>query len=348
MIICMIIASACFIVFAFLFLTAGEQNVRDMLVCCGETEMENIKKGQIELSLLVENMKHTKDMDNKQKIKQGKQIKKKIVESKKRLEAMKQGKIGILDLIPLAGYRFKDLYKLDASNDTVKKLNAKCCQFKEKKEALNYANYLLASLIGNILLGVCVGFAAMGIAFARNLGTRSIIVGVVGFGIFAILGYIPYDNVDAVVRQRKDEIETQFPQVISKMTLLVVAGMDITKAWNLTSGSGTGVLYEEMKRVIIDLDHNVSAKDAYSKFITRCNNNYTTKLATAIIQNNTKGNSEIVNLFRTLNSESWMEHKHNARRKGEQIQSKLLIPTLLMFLGIIVLIIVPIISGFNF
>ena len=348
MIICMIIASACFIVFAFLFLTADKNIVLTMLNCCRETEVENIKKGQIELNLLVENMKRTKDMDNKQKIKQGKKIKKQMEESKKRLETISKGKIGVLDLIPIAGYRFMQLQNWDASNDNVKKLNAKCRQFKEKKEAMNYTYYLLASLFGNLLLGVCVGFAALGIALAMNLGTRSIVVGIVGFGIFAIIGYLPYDNINVVIRQREEEIENQFPQVVSKLTLLTVAGMEVTQAWQLTSNSDTGVLYEEMKRVLIDLEHNVSVQDAYSKFITRCNNIYATKLATAIIQNFTKGNSEIVSLFKTLNSESWMEHKHNARRKGEQIQSKLLVPTLLMFLGIIVLIIVPIISGFNF
>lgn len=348
MIICMIIASACFIVFAFLFLTADKNIVLTMLNCCRETEVENIKKGQIELNLLVENMKRTKDMDNKQKIKQGKKIKKQMEESKKRLETISKGKIGVLDLIPIAGYRFMQLQNWDASNDNVKKLNAKCRQFKEKKEAMNYTYYLLASLFGNLLLGVCVGFAALGIALAMNLGTRSIVVGIVGFGIFAIIGYLPYDNINVVIRQREEEIENQFPQVVSKLTLLTVAGMEVTQAWQLTSNSDTGVLYEEMKRVLIDLEHNVSVQDAYSKFITRCNNSYATKLATAIIQNFTKGNSEIVSLFKTLNSESWMEHKHNARRKGEQIQSKLLVPTLLMFLGIIVLIIVPIISGFNF
>lgn len=348
MIICMIIASVCFIVFAFLFLTADKNIVLTMLNCCRETEVENIKKGQIELNLLVENMKRTKDMDNKQKIKQGKKIKKQMEESKKRLETISKGKIGVLDLIPIAGYRFMQLQNWDASNDNVKKLNAKCRQFKEKKEAMNYTYYLLASLFGNLLLGVCVGFAALGIALAMNLGTRSIVVGIVGFGIFAIIGYLPYDNINVVIRQREEEIENQFPQVVSKLTLLTVAGMEVTQAWQLTSNSGTGVLYEEMKRVLIDLEHNVSVQDAYSKFITRCNNSYATKLATAIIQNFTKGNSEIVSLFKTLNSESWMEHKHNARRKGEQIQSKLLVPTLLMFIGIIVLIIVPIISGFNF
>lgn len=348
MIICMIIASVCFAVFAFLFLTADKNIVKSMLNCCYETEVENIKKGQLEMSLLMEDMKRTRDLKNPAKIKRGKKIKAQVEESKKRLESIGKGKINVLDLIPIAGYRFIQLQRWDSSNDYVKKLNSQCRQFKEKKEAMNYTYYLLASLIGYLLLGVCTGFAATTIAMAMNLGTRSIVIGVVAFVIFAIIGYIPYDNVSTVIQKRQEEIENQFPQVVSKLTLLTVAGMEVTQAWQLTSNSGTGVLYEEMKRVLIELEHNVSVQEAYSKFITRCNNSYTTKLATAIIQNFTKGNSEIVSLFRTLNSESWMEHKHNARRKGEQIQSKLMMPTLLMFLGIIILIIVPIISGFNF
>lgn len=136
--------------------------------------------------------------------------------------------------------------------------------------------------------------------------------------------------------------------MVSKLTLLTVAGMEVNQAWKLTGGSGVGVLYQEMERVLVELDNNVPPAEAYGKFITRCNNPYTTKLATAIIQNASKGNAEIVSLFRRLNSESWLEHKHSARRRGEQISSKLLVPTLLMFVGIIILVIVPVMTGFSF
>ena len=80
----------------------------------------------------------------------------------------------------------------------------------------------------------------------------------------------------------------------------------------------------------------------------RCNNKYTTKLATAIIQNLSKGNSEIVSFFRQLNEESWSEHRHGSRRMSEKIQSKLFVPTMLMFAGILILVIVPVLSGFKF
>lgn len=258
------------------------------------------------------------------------------------------GKLNVLDTVPLAGYRLIQVLTWDATNDLVKKLNQKCMQFKEKKEAIHYTYYLLATLIGNIILGMAGLFAGIAIGLAMNMGMRSFLIGIVIFVIFGLLGYIPYDSVNAVVSKRQEDIEREFPQVISKMTLLTVAGMEVSQAWRLASASGEGTLYKEMKRVLVDFDNNVSPVEAYSKFISRCSNTYTTKLATAIIQNISKGNSEIVTLFRQLNDESWLEHKHNARRMGEKIQSKLLLPTMLMFGGIIILIIVPVMSGFNF
>ena len=347
MFICMILASALFVIFAILFLTAGDSLAKALIVCNVEIQTETIKKTQIEMNLLAEQMKKSGQQDKK-KLKQGKVLKKKQDEARKQLEILKKGKISVLDIIPLAGYRMIQILDWDGTSDVVKKLNQKCIQFKEKKEAINYTYYLLASLMGNLLLGAVMLFLGMGFGFAMQMGTRSIIIGVACFAVFALIGYLPYDSVSQIVTKRQEDISRQFPQVMSKLTLLTVAGMEVSQAWKLASVSGTGTLYEEMNRVLLDFDNNVSPVEAYSRFITKCNNLYTTKLATAIIQNTSKGNSEIVSLFRQLNDESWLEHKHDVRRMGEKIQSKLLLPTMLMFAGIIILIIVPVMSGFNF
>lgn len=348
MIICMILASVFFMIFAFLFLTADDAIIRALLVCCMETQNETIKKTQIEMKLLVQEMKRSGILDDERKIKKGKVLKKKLSEAQKQLERLQKGKISILDIIPAAGYRLIQLMGWDSTNDIVKKLNQQCMQFKEKKEAINYTYYLLGSLFGNLLLGCVAFFTGIGLGLGMRMGTRSLVLGGGAFIIFGLLGYLPYDSVNVIIRKREEDVERQFPQIMSKLTLLIVAGMEVSQAWKLTSASGTGTLYEEMNRVLIDFDNNVSPTEAYSKFIVRCNNRYATKLATAIIQNISKGNSEIVKLFRELNDESWMEHKHNARKMGEKIQSKLFLPTMLMFGGIIILIIVPVMSGFNF
>lgn len=347
MVICMLLASILFLAFVYLFLSADNQIVMALMVSCKENQEEIIKNGQIELKLLAEHMQRTQTLDDKKKLKKGKKLKKQIDEAKKQLELLENKKLNVLDLLPVAGYRLIQILGWDYTNDIVKSLNNKCVQFKEKKEAMNYTYYILGTLLGNMVLGGVTFFALLGVTLGMNMGTRSLVVAVAGLAFFALMGYLPYDNVNVKVQKRREEIERQFPQVVSKMALLTVAGMEVNQAWKLTGKSGSGTLYEEMSRVLIDFENNVSPTEAYSKFIVRCNNRYTTKLATAIIQNLSKGNSEIVKLFRTLNDESWMEHKHNARRMGEAIQSKLMVPTMLMFGGIIILVIVPVMSGFG-
>ena len=54
MIFCMIIASALFIGFVFLFMTASDDMIDAMLICCKEIEIENqknLQKNQIKLLL---------------------------------------------------------------------------------------------------------------------------------------------------------------------------------------------------------------------------------------------------------------------------------------------------------
>lgn len=347
MIICMAFATIGVAFFSYLILTGDNSLLKALSQCNVETYTETIQTTQTEMARLAAQIQKNKAEPDKRKIKQGKKLKKSQEEAQKILNNLGKGKISILDMIPLAGYRLIQILGWDGTNDYVKKLYQKCTQFKEKREAMNYTYYLLASLFGNVILGITGFFAGTAIGFARDMGKNSFVIGVVLLVLFALLGYLPYDSVSQTVQRRQSEIEIEFPQIMSKLALLTVAGMEVSQAWKLASTSGEGTLYDEMNRVLVDLENNVPPTEAYSKFITRCDNTYTTKLATAIIQNLSKGNTEIVTLFRQLNDESWLEHKHNARRMGEKIQSKLLVPTMLMFGGIIILVIVPVMSGFN-
>lgn len=348
MIICMILATLTATLFVYLFVSAGD-NLQDVILStCKENEQENVKRMNNEIMQIVKTVKRTGDIHNKKTVRKAQKIKKKLEEAEKHLKSLNSNKLDLLELIPLAGYRMIQLLSWDSTNNTIKSMYIKCQQFKEKKEAMNSTYYTLGTLIGFTVLGVFSFFVLLGLCLAMKMGTRSILVASIALIICMILGYLPYDAVNNTVKIRKEEIEWEFPRAVSQLALLTVAGMEVNQAWILAAGGGQGTLYDEMQRVVVDLDNNVLSVEAYSKFITRCNNKYTTKLATAILQNISKGNAEIVKLLRELNDESWLEHKHNARRMGEKIQSKLLVPTLLMFVGIIILIIIPVLSGFNF
>ena len=348
----MILGTITFVMFLYLFMSADGDIVDRMLESCVETQSEEIKTVRMDMERLAEKAKKAGGVDNKatgKKIKkEAKKLKARYTSAQKLLETYQNGKISGLDMIPIAGYRIMQILKWDTTNRTVKNLYKKCCCFQEKKEAMHRTYYLLGALFGYMLIGVGAFFVLLAIVFSLDMGSRGAFVAVGALVVFGVIGYVPYDRVSSTVLKRAEEIGGAFPQVVSKLALLTVAGMEVNQAWKITSSSGEGTLYNEMNRVLIDLHNNVSPVEAYSKFIQRCDNKYTTKLGTSIIQNTAKGNAEIVRLFKALNDESWMEHKHSARRMGEKIQSKLMIPTILMFIGILILVVIPVMSGFGF
>ena len=61
-----------------------------------------------------------------------------------------------------------------------------------------------------------------------------------------------------------------------------------------------------------------------------------------MIQNMKKGPAEIAYFLKDMSDEMWEEKKHLVKRKGEAANSKLLIPTAMIFIGILVMIMVPV------
>jgi tight adherence protein C len=156
-----------------------------------------------------------------------------------------------------------------------------------------------------------------------------------------------YDELSDLVNKRRRAISRQFPNVVSKLALLVTSGMIMDKAWNVTANSQESELYQEMRKTAQELNNLVSPEMAYSSFINRCNTKETAKLASAILQNLSKGNAEIGRLLKDMAREAWQERRHTAKRDAEKANSKLMIPTMLLFLAILVMLMVPVAMNFS-
>ena len=347
MIVVLLIGTIILAFFIICFIAADDKS-KQMIIDCHIMDLEDDAAEQEQkMRILLDQMQRHDEMEDKEKIREGKKLKKKYDSDMKALEDLKDGKINAFDIIPAAGYGLFEKMQLDAKNRLILNLIKQCSKFRERTIAIKYAYYVAASMVGYFALGVACACAALALVYSLELKTNPLIIAVAILGIFGLLGYIPYDNVSNTVKKRQEDIERNFPQVISKLTLLTEAGLELNRAWLLTSDSGDGILYMEMNRVNIDLRNNVSPEEAYTKFIERCANSYTSKLASLIIQNMFKGNSEIVNQLSRLNTECWEEFRNNTQRMGEKVQSKLFVPTLIMFAAIIILIIVPVLSAFG-
>ena len=352
--VCLIIATVLLAVYVYLILTSPERLGKEMLVCLYKHQVDSIKNNQLELETIhqkikavQENISTMQHEPDPRLIKRKKVLLKKIDASKKMLDSYKKNGLGILDMIPLTGYRVMELLAIDNNNAFLASLRKKCLHIKYEQDAMAYATYLMASLIGHLMLGAILLFWGIGFGLAMGMGTRSLVIGVISAAVFALLGYLPYDEINTVLQKRADDIERDFPRVVSKLALLTISGLELNQAWEMVAASETGTLYAEMRRVTIDMNNNIPYVVAYTGFINRCDYGYTTKLATAIMQNMSKGNAEIVSLLHQMNTECWSEYKHTARRKGEMISSKLTVPTLLLFAGMLILVLVPTIGGFN-
>ena len=144
---------------------------------------------------------------------------------------------------------------------------------------------------------------------------------------------------------RREKLLSDLPQMLSKLTLLVNSGMLLRAAWNLVAKQGNSILFQEMQLTAVQLDNGVSEYNAYREFAERCGLKEVRKFASLVVQGLEKGGSELTFFLKDMSDEMWMEKKNMVKRKGEQANSKLLIPTLIIFAGILVMIMAPILMG---
>ncbi len=143
------------------------------------------------------------------------------------------------------------------------------------------------------------------------------------------------------LEEKRDQLVADLPQMLSKMTLLVNSGMVVRDAWKKIAESGDRFLNQEMKLTVDEMNNGVAELDAYRNFADRCAIKEIRRFSSTMIQNMQKGNAEIAYFLKEMSDEMWEEKKHLVKRKGEAANSKLLIPTAMIFIGILIIIMVP-------
>ncbi len=268
-----------------------------------------------------------------------------ILKKQKQNEAIKAGNLNGLNVLVLPGYTLINNLKIDADKKFYRALTQAFIQLEGRKEAKEKTKHVVALSMSYTLLGMGLSCVLGALASHLNDVQTGLIVTLIASLLVLVYAYSIYDDVLYRLKQRRAQLLKDFPQVVSKLALLMSAGMEMTRAWAETAHSGETPLYSEMQHVIKEMNNNVSATDAYTAFIHRCSIKETTKLATSLIQNLSKGNDDIAHMLTNLSKESWQERKHRAKRQGEETQSKLALPMMLMFVGILVYIMAPIVTN---
>ncbi len=166
-------------------------------------------------------------------------------------------------------------------------------------------------------------------------------IGMLGFILGVYFVTLPKVKID----KRSEALLNDYAEVVSNLALLTNAGMILRDAWTEVAYASNDEFYLEMQKVVDDLNNGIGETQAYTDFGVRCVIPEAKKFASTIIQGIQKGNKELSKNLQEQSGEVWEQKKQLVKRKGEKAANRLVIPVFIMFIGIVIMIIVPIFAN---
>ena len=163
-------------------------------------------------------------------------------------------------------------------------------------------------------------------------------------------------------KERKEQLELDYSQLLWKLTMLLSAGLTIRGSFtriaaqyqaqfersaqdkaNIGSKAHgkTHYVYEEMILTLREMRSGVPEASAYENFGRRCALPSYIKLGSLLSQNLKKGSKGLTALLEHEAVLSLEQHKMAVRKMGEKAVIRMLLPMILMFGVVLVVLMVP-------
>lgn len=159
----------------------------------------------------------------------------------------------------------------------------------------------------------------------------------------ALLFFLADKTLDERCKERKRLLERDFPDFLSKLVLLVNAGLTTRQAIErIASEKKTNVpLYDELETVLSDIRAGMPEGEAFAEFSERCRIRQITHFVSILQQNMKLGGGQMLYELKRMGTECWEMRKLNAKQLGETASSKLMLPLCMMFLAVILICMAP-------
>lgn len=189
------------------------------------------------------------------------------------------------------------------------------------------------------------------------------IMTILGIPIVIIVIYYSKDrDLHKEVAERNEQMLQDYPEIVSKLSLLIGAGLNVTNAWYKvvndyrSEHSNSDIsrdknavretpkkryAYEEMLITVYEMENGITKNKAFENFGKRCRIACYTRLSTMIVQNLVKGSGDLSLLLRDEAREAFEERKHSARKLGEKAGTKLLTPMMMILAMMMAVIMIP-------
>lgn len=150
-------------------------------------------------------------------------------------------------------------------------------------------------------------------------------------------------------QKRREQMLRDYPDIISKFTLLLSTGMTVKNVWTKIvkeyeeqkEQTGKRAAYEEMCMTYREMQSGVPEAEAYEHFGNRCGVVTYMKFGALLSQNLRKGSKGLTELLKMESIQAFENRKSIAKQKGEEASTKLLVPMMGMLAVVMVIVIVP-------
>lgn len=239
-------------------------------------------------------------------------------------------------LIP-AALLLLDLFKYRYTTGYDRKLIFAIAELRSARQAMYYLKIHWANK---------VVLALLALLFVTFVGAFTTVDA--GYGVFSAIllagaVWLPDRDLQEKVKKRRLSIQMDFPDFINKLTLLINAGMTVSRAWERVTleGRKEAPLYGELSMAMQEIKAGKPEHKAYEEFAKRCRIPEVSRFVSVLLQNMRKGSSELVPMMRLFANDCWEMRRNAARRLGEEASTRLLLPMMLMFVAILLIVGTP-------
>lgn len=156
---------------------------------------------------------------------------------------------------------------------------------------------------------------------------------------------LPTVQLKRKAHQRVLVINKSLPTILNRLLLSLQAGSLLTDAWGEVACSDEGPLFEEMRAVSERVKEGISYTSAFSQFAGRYPLDSLRELGRMMAEGLRLGSKEVTRQLEGLRKRALNRHRRNLLEESDRANQKMMGPSLLLFISILLLVLAPLLNG---
>ncbi len=191
-------------------------------------------------------------------------------------------------------------------------------------------------------------FEGKQVSYRMSGGAENLVLVFLGIIAGVCMLFKEKNDLDEERKRRERSLLEDYPDLVSEFLILTGAGYSAKAAWKKLSSDyrksgnkGYHPLYEEMEMAVNQMETGIPETRVYAEFGRRCQLRCYVKFASLLESSVSTGGKHLRKLLESEVEEAFKQRVDLAKRKGEELSSKLLLPMFGMLAVVMVMVVAP-------